>query len=79
MRWQAPASADRHLFSPQEAYAAKYGEEINTGLFYVYVYEVRLVVAFTTLSDAEAFPTTATRWQFAGTADSSSSGPVEGA
>jgi Pyridoxamine 5'-phosphate oxidase len=46
-----------------EAYAAKYGEEIDTGLFQVY--SVQPVVAFATVSDAEEFPTTATRWRFA--------------
>jgi hypothetical protein len=55
-----------------EAYAAKYGEEIDTGLFRVY--SVRPVVAFATLSDAEEFPATATRWRFT---DPSSSGPDE--
>jgi general stress protein 26 len=45
------------------AYAAKYAEEIDTDLFQVY--RVQPVVAFATLSDAERFPTTATRWRFA--------------
>jgi PPOX class probable F420-dependent enzyme len=45
-----------------ETYAAKYGEEIDTGLFPVY--RVQPVVAFATLSDAEEFPVTATRWRF---------------
>ena len=46
-----------------QAYASKYAEEIDTDLFQVY--QVRPVVAFATLSDAERFPTTATRWRFA--------------
>jgi general stress protein 26 len=45
------------------AYSTKYEEEIDTDLFQVY--QVRPVVAFATLSDAERFPTTATRWRFA--------------
>jgi hypothetical protein len=57
-----------------EAYTAKYGEEIETGLFQVY--RVLPVVAFATVSDAEEFPTTATRWRFA---DASGSGPDAGA
>jgi PPOX class probable F420-dependent enzyme len=56
------------------AYAAKYGEEIDTLLFQVY--RVRPVVVFATLSDAEQFPTTATRWRFADAADAE---PDEGA
>jgi hypothetical protein len=44
-------------------YAAKYEEEIDTGVFQVY--RVRPLVVFATLSDAETFPTTATRWRFA--------------
>jgi hypothetical protein len=59
------------------AYAAKYGEVIDTGLFQVY--RVRPVVAFATVSDAEAFPATATRWRFADTSDASGSGPDAGA
>jgi len=55
------------------AYATKYAEEIDTGLFQVYC--VRPLVVFATLSDAEQFPTTATRWRFADTADSA---PEEG-
>lgn len=47
----------------REAYAAKYAEEIDTGVFPVY--SVRPLVAFATLSDAEDFPATATRWRFA--------------
>jgi len=58
-----------------EAYTAKYGEEVDTGLFQVY--RVRPVVAFATLSDAEAFPATATRWRFADASDASGAGPDE--
>lgn len=46
----------------EQAYLEKYREEIDSGHFPVYV--VRPVVAFATVSDAEAFPTTATRWRF---------------
>ena len=46
----------------REAYAAKYAEEIDTQLFPAY--SVRPLVAFATLSDAEDFPVTATRWRF---------------
>lgn len=53
--------AARERFSA--AYAAKYAEEIDTDLFQVY--RVQPVVAFATLSDAERFPTMATRWRFA--------------
>jgi Pyridoxamine 5'-phosphate oxidase len=49
------------------AYATKYAEEIDTDLFQVY--GVRPLVVFATLSDAERFPTTATRWRFADVAD----------
>jgi hypothetical protein len=45
------------------AYATKYAEDIDTDLFQVY--RVRPLVVFATLSDAEQFPTTATRWRFA--------------
>lgn len=43
----------------EEAYSAKYGEGIDTALFQVY--RVRPRLAFATVSDAEAFPATATR------------------
>jgi Pyridoxamine 5'-phosphate oxidase len=56
------------------AYATKYAEEIDTDLFQVYC--VRPLVVFATLSDAETFPTTATRWRFADAADAE---PDEGA
>jgi hypothetical protein len=46
----------------EEAYSAKYGEGIDTALFQVY--RVRPLLAFATVSDAEAFPATATRWRF---------------
>jgi nitroimidazol reductase NimA-like FMN-containing flavoprotein (pyridoxamine 5'-phosphate oxidase superfamily) len=49
------------------AYATKYAEELDTGLFQVYC--VRPLVVFATLSDAEQFPTTATRWRFPDVAD----------
>jgi pyridoxamine 5'-phosphate oxidase-like protein len=45
------------------AYAAKYGEEIDLAIFQVY--HLSPVVAFATISDADEFPATATRWHFA--------------
>lgn len=50
-----------------KAYATKYAEEIDTDLFQVY--RVQPVVAFATVSDAERFPMTATRWRFADVTD----------
>jgi nitroimidazol reductase NimA-like FMN-containing flavoprotein (pyridoxamine 5'-phosphate oxidase superfamily) len=46
----------------QDAYAAKYQEAIDTAQFSLY--GVRPRVAFAFISDAVAFPRTATRWQF---------------
>jgi len=46
----------------QAAYAAKYQEAVDTDQFSLY--GVRPRVAFAFISDAEAFPRSATRWQF---------------
>jgi nitroimidazol reductase NimA-like FMN-containing flavoprotein (pyridoxamine 5'-phosphate oxidase superfamily) len=46
----------------QDAYVAKYQEEIDTAQFHLY--GVRPCVVFAFISDAVAFPRTATRWQF---------------
>jgi nitroimidazol reductase NimA-like FMN-containing flavoprotein (pyridoxamine 5'-phosphate oxidase superfamily) len=69
----AEAVTDRAAIERFEAaYTTKYGEEVDTGLFQVYC--VRPVVAFATLSDAEQFPTTATRWRFADVTDAQAGG-----
>jgi Pyridoxamine 5'-phosphate oxidase len=46
----------------QTAYAAKYQEEIDLGTFIVYAVHPRVAFAF--ISDAIAYPRTATRWTF---------------
>lgn len=46
----------------QDAYEAKYQEEIDAGQFMIY--GVRPRVAFAFISDAVEYPSTATRWQF---------------
>ncbi|HEX6799281.1 MAG TPA: pyridoxamine 5'-phosphate oxidase family protein [Ktedonobacterales bacterium] len=46
-----------------DAYAAKYQEDANTGGVWM-VFQVRPSVVFAFISDAEQYPTTATRWRF---------------
>ncbi len=46
------------------AYATKYQEELDLGQFLIYA--VRPCVAFAFISDAIAYPRTATRWTFPG-------------
>jgi hypothetical protein len=48
----------------REAYAAKYGEDVDTRALPVHA--VTPVLAFGFVSDAAAYPHTATRWRFSG-------------
>lgn len=58
-----PVTDPQTISTFADAYRAKYQEDANTGGDWT-IYQVRPRVAFAFVSDAERYPTTATRWRF---------------